>query len=685
MRRADFPSARYQTSVLSSVPPMIKTLPRWRALASRFLSAVCLVSLGASSLLQTAQAARDPWAWPFASDSIWNTPIGDAANYVDSGLRDATFATTDHEYLIRLMEKDPVTNLEFPGGGSLWFFSTMKVPYYFYSPSWVGGSNYCASFLQTDGRRLIEFQPTTRSSYGSSMQGYVIGHSDDNTDNSLFGNGRKGSHFGSSMSTLGGSIRLGELTGSQPIRHVLKLILSERFMHSGTLAGEGGTGQGWRWPAYTADGYVATGYTSSNTQMGMGTLLAIPKGITDPASLGITTAVGRKMFYALRNYGAYIVDTCGVWSQNDDFPQQVPVEKGVAEEVQDFYGTSLTGGFENPIPADINRLVKALKVVANNSPANKGGPGNRLTSTAPAINAEIGELSNGDYSIKAYNTNKALDGYGTGNGAAIGLWDSHSGENQKWTLTKAGNGFYKIKNKASGRLLDITGTSMTDGARAQQADDANGDNQLYTLLPSDDGYYRIQARHSHSVLDVPSGNFSNGVLAEQRHFNGSNAQKWKITSPSGGTGSALLENNAIYEIEPSHTAGKRLDVNGVSTSDGANVHIWDDFSAGNQRWKAIDVGGGYHAFEPQHAPGKRLDVNGGGSSDGSNVHSWSGNSSAAQRWKAIDVGGGLLELEPQCAPGKRLDVSSGGTGNGTNVQIWSSNSSGPQRWRFLKQ
>ena len=30
---------------------------------------------------------RDPWLWPFASNSIWNMPIGSEARYVPAGLK----------------------------------------------------------------------------------------------------------------------------------------------------------------------------------------------------------------------------------------------------------------------------------------------------------------------------------------------------------------------------------------------------------------------------------------------------------------------------------------------------------------------------------------------------------------------------------------------------------------------
>jgi hypothetical protein len=652
----------------------------------RTLLRLVTAAFAALAILASSSFARDPWVWPFASDSIWNTPIGDQATYVDSGITDALFVEYDDEYYARLLDKDPDTALQFPDGSPLWFFNTMKVPYYFLSPISSGGGNYCTAFLQADGRRIISFQPTTRETFGSPMRGYVIDHFNDNTNNQLRGEGRSGSHFGSSMSTLGGSLRLGELTGSQPIRHALKAVICEIFLYRNQVTvADANTprGNGWRWPAFNADGNTSN-YNGTNTHMGMGTLLAIPRTVTDPAQIGITTEAGRKLFWALRNYGAYVVDVTDDWSWDPgwQFPHMFAGEAGVPEEVQEYYGTPLIGGFQNPIPADINRLFKALKVVTNNDPFRKGGPGTRLASTAPALNAQIGPLAPGEYVIRAYNTNKCLDvsGISTANGATVHLWEYVGGNNQKWILERAGNGFYRMKARHSGKALDVRNTSTAGGAKLQQWDGSDSDNQLFTLLPDGNGYYRIQARHSGLVLDVPGGNYTNGIEVQQWRFNGFNPQKWRFDQLD-----ASVVNGGIYRIEPQNALGKCLDVSGVSTGDGANVHIWSYGGGGNQKWKAITAGNGWWEFEPQHALGKRLDVAGAGSSNGTNIIQWASNSGTAQRWRLIDRGNGEYQLEPQCAPGMALDVSGGvsSTANGTNVQIWTQHSNSNQRWKFL--
>ncbi len=149
--------------------------------------------------------------------------------------------------------------------------------------------------------------------------------------------------------------------------------------------------------------------------------------------------------------------------------------------------------------------------------------------------------------------------------------------------------------------------------------------------------------------------------------------------------SSSIVNGGIYELEPVCAPGKRLEVSGAGSADGANVHIWTDFNAGNQRWKAELQADGRYELTPQHALNKRLDVNGSSSADGANVHSWTDNNSTAQRWTVMAQSDGTYELEPACAPGKRLNVNGAGSANGTNVNSWTDNDSPSQRWRFFLQ
>jgi hypothetical protein len=227
--------------------------------------------------------------------------------------------------------------------------------------------NECSAFLSSDGHTLIQLEPTCRID----AKGPIVGYP--RTGEDLYGMGILGTHWGSGLSALGGSIRSGELTDTVPIHHALKLNLWGKW-----LAYEGKT-PGYRWPADRADGYAKTGYQGHNPNLVMGSLLALPPDLTTKA-LGITTKVGEKLFHALQDYGAYVSDDSG-WDAID-----LCAEQGVADQVDARYAEKLSGN-TGAFYEDEVRLFRALKVVSNNNPGSVGGGGAPRRSLAPPLRA----------------------------------------------------------------------------------------------------------------------------------------------------------------------------------------------------------------------------------------------------------------------------------------------------------
>src|SRR5947199_350321 len=81
----------------------------------------------------------------------------------------------------------------------------------------------------------------------------------------LLGTGNSGAHGGSMLSSLGGTIRLGELVPGGAIRHALKVNLygNDDYYYDGST-------HGYRWPATTADGYASGAYHGSVPALRMG-------------------------------------------------------------------------------------------------------------------------------------------------------------------------------------------------------------------------------------------------------------------------------------------------------------------------------------------------------------------------------------------------------------------------------
>ncbi|MDP3998755.1 MAG: prepilin-type N-terminal cleavage/methylation domain-containing protein [bacterium] len=187
----------------------------------------------------TPAGSRDPLKWPFASNSIWNMPIGSGAVYVPANLNPDPgniinnpwvpgLPSIDDEIIV-LRPTAPLTDIYY--SDALWdatkdrcvateplqLLNQKRMPSDFVVPG--SGGNNAATFLEADNRTLQQTQPFTRcTANGYGTTGYIT------SDVDIYGDGRPGAHGGSGLSGFGGSIRMGELRpGQVGMNHVLKV------------------------------------------------------------------------------------------------------------------------------------------------------------------------------------------------------------------------------------------------------------------------------------------------------------------------------------------------------------------------------------------------------------------------------------------------------------------------------
>lgn len=357
---------------------------------------------------------RDPKKWPFASTSIWNMPIGSNAQYVPAGIdntpRDDGWAPmpgVDKEMIVMHPEAPALTIAYSSAGWS----DTSRCSSTGTAPSWTGlpvtvpvpssfivpsdGGNNCASFLMADGHTIVEVQPFTRcagKSYGTALLRFTEYPID------LYGDGAYGSHGGSGLSGVGGSLRVGELQTEAP-RHALKMNVDPE-VEFGTCTSAAASCRTsvqnaccYRWPAYAADSAMAEYGALNPTKtkaMKMGSLLAIPAS-TNILALGLETEPGRMLAWTLQNYGTYIVDSTGGAAldfsaengPDGSFDASFQAKWGYPFEgrVHDGDGNASNAAFVR----DVRRVVAALYVVANNGPTSIGGGGTPRQPLAPAL------------------------------------------------------------------------------------------------------------------------------------------------------------------------------------------------------------------------------------------------------------------------------------------------------------
>jgi type 1 glutamine amidotransferase len=132
--------------------------------------------------------------------------------------------------------------------------------------------------------------------------------------------------------------------------------------------------------------------------------------------------------------------------------------------------------------------------------------------------------------------------------------------------------YYRLVAQHSGKFADISGASTAAGARLQQWSATGGLNQQFDFLDSGSGYYRIRARHSGLVLQVASS--GSGADITQQSDSGATSQQWRIVD----------QGNSVANVV-NRQSGLAMDVWGVSTADGARVSQYSLTGSANQRFQ----------------------------------------------------------------------------------------------------
>lgn len=378
-------SCEYQSAVVAATPtPAPTATPRAPASTPTPVVSTPMPTPTPS----TPAGTRDILKQPFASTSIWNMPIGSAAQYVPANMSAswsdpyASMPFPDEDVII-LKPTAPLVDVR----ESTWdgnrcnvigtrVFARVPIPTNFTNPS--SNHNMASGILMPNGRTIVNVQPLTRCAVGGVATSIVRW-----PDSDIYGDGIDGAHGGSGMSSLGGTLRLGELRpGSQGPRHALKLTVFMGEGHKCTTFANC-----YRWPARTADGYALSRYGAARpgpVAFKMGALLALPPSI-NIGSLGLETEPGRQIAWTMQNYGGYVVDDSyggqfGITTEvgpDGRFISQFKADYGI-----DFWQRT-NGG--SPWMRDIQRIVRALHIVDNNSAQSIGGGGNPRQSLLPAV------------------------------------------------------------------------------------------------------------------------------------------------------------------------------------------------------------------------------------------------------------------------------------------------------------
>lgn len=213
------------------------------------------------------------------------------------------------------------------------------------------------------------------------------------------------------------------------------------------------------------------------------------------------------------------------------------------------------------------------------------------------------DRGDGYFEIRNKETGKALDvsGISRSNGANVYQWSYVGQDNQLWRLedpsktchTMKKDKYYHIISKNSDKALAVTDGSKDAGANVVQWSADSGAHDNWTFLEAGNGFYKIVAEHSGFGLIGEFCLFFIFFLLTRVAFSVENGSKQNMAnvlqgSANGNSWCLVARGDGYYEIRNKGTE-KCLDVSGISKSDGANVYQWSYVGQANQLWRLEDV------------------------------------------------------------------------------------------------
>ena len=222
-----------------------------------------------------------------------------------------------------------------------------------------------------------------------------------------------------------------------------------------------------------------------------------------------------------------------------------------------------------------------------------------------------------------------IDADSTASGAQLHSWDYVGNDpGQQFDLVDAGNGWFKIRNVKSGKILDDNAWGTGNDNKIQQWDDYNTDNQIWRLQPWGD--YFIRAASGRYICVQGMGN-NDGSRIIQYDQENNPWFKWRFTS----------EGDGWYGCFSLNAPSKVLCVNGASTQPGSYCHLWEYSAAniGDQKLRIMPQTDGTFKFYFQF-DGQTWDIPGGQTGNNVELDQYPENGNAWQKFKLERVMGG---------------------------------------------
>lgn len=252
-------------------------------------------------------------------------------------------------------------------------------------------------------------------------------------------------------------------------------------------------------------------------------------------------------------------------------------------------------------------------------------------------------------------------------------------DSQRYEVSYVADGYYRIVNKSSGKVIEVTRGSRELKANIQQADWNGTDGQLWRFADTGRGSYFIKSKVG-TFMDSSSGSMRENNNIWTYRYNGTPAQSWMLDDARVNAEDQPME-NGTYEFISALKSGCVMDIKGGSVKEKANLQLYGRNNSLAQRFEVAYLEDGYYKIISKKS-GKALALANGSGASGTVIWQVASSNTDAQKWKFIKAGSGQYYIKS--AKGTFMDVSGGKAKPGTRIQTYYPNGTLAQRWKVVQ-
>lgn len=135
--------------------------------------------------------------------------------------------------------------------------------------------------------------------------------------------------------------------------------------------------------------------------------------------------------------------------------------------------------------------------------------------------------------------------------------------------------------------------------------------------------YFIKNKQTGKYLDIWNGNSTSGTKVWQYSYNGTLAQQWE----------RIYVGNGVYEFAPgTSSGGLRLDISAGADLQNQSIQVYNKNNSAAQRWRILSNGDGSYRIMPEMSSTRVLSIRGGSGSDKDDAVLATYTGSSAQQW-----------------------------------------------------